>query len=535
MPLVRIALQLKAVTASWQVIAGGGGGPAAAFWAAAGLAAFTIAFGTRSVDANERHSGVVAAIAVEALVKLFALVAVGAWVTFGLYGGLQPTLADLTPELLQLDDVFGPRWAVITVLSAAAIICLPRQFQVTVVENTDERHLATAAWMFPLYLLVLCLAVLPIAAAGLAWMPPGSNPDMFVLSLPLSQGADGLALLAFLGGFSSATSMVIVACIALSTMISNHVVVPLALRWRSGRQAESGDVRGVILNGRRASILALMLLGFTYHRISEGSTALSSIGLIAFVGVAQFLPPLLAGLYWRQATRAGALWGLAGGAAVWAWALVGPATVLPAEVVANGPFGWALLAPESLLGLTGMDPLVHAVFWSLSVNAGLLVAGSMLQAPRPLEWLQAALFVDAFRTDAAETAGVVRRFPASEDLFILAQRILGADAARVLFREAALEQGRDGLPAPTDRFVQRLERELAGSVGSASAHAMVTQAAGGETISLSELMRIADETAQLLEYSAEVERKSRQLEATAAQLREANDRLRELDARKDDF
>ncbi|MEM1314657.1 MAG: sodium:solute symporter, partial [Pseudomonadota bacterium] len=257
-----IALQLKAVTTSWAVVAGTDAGSAAtAFWAAAGLAAFTIVFGTRSVDANERHLGVVAAIAVEALVKLFALVAVGAWVTFSLYGGLTPTLADLTPDLLQLEEVFGPRWVVITFLAAAAILCLPRQFQVTVVENTDERHLATAAWMFPAYLLILCLAILPIAAAGLAWLPQGANPDMFVLSLPLTQGAEGLALLAFLGGFSSATSMVIVACIALSTMISNHILTPLALAAGSDGEASSGDVRRIILIGRRASILGLMGLG----------------------------------------------------------------------------------------------------------------------------------------------------------------------------------------------------------------------------------------------------------------------------------
>ncbi|MEM6438428.1 MAG: sensor histidine kinase [Pseudomonadota bacterium] len=529
-----IALQLKAVSTSYAVVAGADA-RSAAFWAALGLAAFTIGFGTRSVDANERHLGVVAAIAVEALVKLLALVAVGAWVTFSLYGGLTPALSDLTPELLQLETVFGPRWAVITFLAAAAILCLPRQFQVTVVENTDERHLATAAWLFPAYLLILCLAILPIAAAGLAWLPPGADPDMFVLSLPLTQGAEGLAVLAFLGGFSSATSMVIVACIALSTMISNHIVTPAVLALRSGAQAGSGDVRRIILAGRRASILGLMGLGFAYHQIAEGSSALSAIGLIAFAGVAQFLPPMLAGLYWRSATRLGALLGLGGGALIWAWTLLLPAAGLPASVLELGPFGLALLRPEALLGLDWLDPLVHSVFWSLSVNVGLLVLGSLIETPKPLEWLQSALFVDAFRTDEADAAGVVRRSPAAEDLFVLARRILGADPARALFRDAALQQGRDGPPVPDDRFVNRLERELAGSIGAASAHAMVTKAAGGETISLPELMRIADETVQLMEYSAEVERKSRQLEAAAAQLREANARLRELDARKDDF
>ncbi|MGM0584775.1 MAG: ATP-binding protein [Pseudomonadota bacterium] len=532
-----IALQLKAVTDSFTVIGGPefGGGAATAFWVAAGMAAFTILFGTRSADVNERHFGVVAAIALEALVKLAALTAVGAFVVFGLYGGVGPTFADLTPELLRLETVFDARWVVVTLLSAAAIICLPRQFQVTVVENDDERHLATAAWLFPLYLLVMCLSVLPIAAGGLRALPEGANPDMFVLSLPLAEGQTALALFVFLGGFSSATSMVIVAAIALSTMLSNHIITPLVLRARSRLEASSGDVRSVLLVGRRVSIMGILLLGFLYHQASEGNSALATIGLIAFAGVAQFLPPLVAGLYWRQATRPGAICGLSAGAAVWAWTLLLPAAGVPAEVVQNGPFGLALLRPGALLGLEGLDPLVHSVFWSLTANALLLVAVSLWREPSPLEWLQSALFVDVFRTGEAETAGVVRRSAASEDLFVLAQRILGSVPAQRLFREAATEQGRDRLPAPTDRFVQQLERELAGSVGAASAHAMVTNAAGGETISLPDLMRIADETVQLMEYSAEVERKSRELERAAAQLREANARLRELDAQKDDF
>jgi Na+/proline symporter/nitrogen-specific signal transduction histidine kinase len=532
-----IALQLKAVTESFAVIGGPGfaEGPATPFWVAAGMAAFTILFGTRSVDVNERHFGVVAAIAVEALVKLLALTAVGAFVVWSLYGGAGAMLADMTPELLRVEDVFGPRWAVMTLLSAAAIICLPRQFQVTVVENDNDRQLATAAWLFPLYLLVMCLSVLPIAAAGLRILPEGANPDMFVLSLPLAQDRTALALLVFLGGFSSATSMVIVACIALSTMVSNHIITPLALRARADLEASTGDVRRILLVGRRGAILALMLLGFLYHQGSEGNSALSAIGLIAFAGVAQFLPPLVAGLYWRQATRLGAVWGLSAGAAVWAWTLLLPAAGLPQAVLAEGPWGLSLLRPQALLGLEGMDPLVHAVFWSLFANTALLVAVSLWREPSPLEWLQSALFVDVFRTGEAETAGIVRRSAASEDLYVLAQRILGAGPAQRLFREAALEQGREGLPAPSDHFVQKLERELAGSVGAASAHAMVTNAAGGETISLTELMRIADETVQLMEYSAEAERKSRELERTAAQLREANARLRELDAQKDDF
>lgn len=537
-----IALQLKAVTDSFLVIGGPDfpGGVGSAFWAAAGMAAFTILFGTRNVDANERHHGVVAAIAVEALVKLGALVAVGIFVVWGVGGGVSGALDRIPAAMIDPEAVFGPRWLTIMGLSAAAVICLPRQFQVTVVENADERHLATASWLFPAYLFVISFFVLPIAATGLSELAAGSDPDMFVLTLPLARGQEELAILAFLGGFSSATSMVIVASIALSTMVSNHIVTPLALRMTGGEVLRSGDVRRLLLASRRGSIVGIMLLGFAYYSMTEGSGTLFSFGLIAFCGAAQFMPALIGGLYWRQATGRGAVAGLAAGAAIWLWCLVLPsfdeAGALGPQVLAEGPFGLWWLRPTALFGLEGMDPLVHAAFWSLSANTLLLVGISLMREPRPIEWLQSALFVDVFRTASGDADRFVQRSAAAEDLFILAQRILGVEEARRIFAEAAAEQGLEGgLPAATDVFIARLERKLAGSVGAASAHAMVGQAAGGETISLGELMRIADETAQLVEYAAEVERKSRELEAAAAQLRAVNAQLREMDARKDDF
>lgn len=537
-----IALQLKAVTESFAIVGGEelAGGVATAFWVAAGMASFTILFGTRNVDANERHHGVVAAIAVEAVVKLCALVAVGIFVVWGVGGGVSGALERIPPAMLNPDEVFGPRWVTIMFLAAAAVICLPRQFQVTVVENADERHLATASWMFPAYLLLISIFVLPIAGAGLAELPVGSDPDMFVLTLPLAYGQEELAILAFIGGFSSATSMVIVASIALSTMVSNHIVTPLALRATGGAVLRSGDVRRLLLVSRRGSIIGILLLGFFYYRMTEGSGSLFSFGLVAFVGVAQFVPALICGLYWRQATGRGAVAGLSAGAAVWLYALVlpsfGGSALMPVEVIMHGPWGFTPLRPQALFGLRDMDPLVHAVFWSLSVNAFLMVGISLLREPKPIEWLQSALFVDVFRTASGDADRFVQRSAATEDLFILAQRILGVEPAQRLFAEAAREQGlAGGLPAATDVFIARLERQLAGSVGAASAHAMVSQAAGGETISLTELMHIADETAQLVEYAAEVERKSDELQAAASQLREANAQLRELDVRKDDF
>ena len=535
-----IALQLQSVTLSFEVISGSQRETATAFWVAAGMAAFTILFGTRTIDANERHHGVVAAIAVEAVVKLAALLAVGVFAVWGVAGGIGEIFHRMPPDMLEAEQLFGPRWITLTVLSAAAVLCLPRQFQVTVVENSDERHLVTASWLFPFYLFLMSLFVIPIAIGGLAFLPPGSNPDLFVLNLPLALGRDDLALLAFIGGFSSATSMVIVAAIALSTMVSNHIVAPLAIKTLMKGNAASGDVRELLLTSRRASIILILGLGFLYFHLTGGSAALAAMGLIAFVGVAQILPAMIGGIFWRGATRAGALAGLVGGSALWFYTLFLPSFgqegILPASVLLEGPYGIELLRPQALLGLDGQDPLIHATIWSLGVNLLLFVGVSALSPIAPLERLQGVLFIDVFRSVEGESHRFVRRDATSEDLFVLAQRILGADPARRLFDEMARRQGIvRGLPNPTDEVIARLERELSGSVGAASAHAMVTRAAGGEIVSLTDLMDIADETQRLIETTARLADKTGELERTAAELRKVNARLRRLDRQKDDF
>ncbi|MEM6972764.1 MAG: sensor histidine kinase [Pseudomonadota bacterium] len=531
-----IALQLRSIVTSFEAISGSEHAARTAFWVASGLAAFTILFGTRSISANERHHGVVAAIALEAITKLVALIAVGAFAIWGVAGGVGEIFARMPDDMLAPDETFGARWFTMIVLAGAAIICLPRQFHVTVVENTDERHLVTASWLFPLYMFLLSLFVLPIAIAGLAWLPAGSNPDLFVIALPLAFDQEALALLAFIGGFSSATSMVIVASIALSIMVSNHVVAPIALKRMMTTSAASGDVREVLLTSRRITIAALLGLGFAYLTLTEGRSNLAAMGLIAFVGVAQVLPAMAGGLLWRGATRAGALAGLISGGLIWLYALYLPALgVFPDAWLSTGPLDIAALRPQALLGMTGEDPLVHAAIWSLGINSALFVAVSVMTEMRPIERLQAGLFVDVFSAPGSE-ARFVRRDAASEDLFILAQRILGAVPARQVFDDIARDQGiKEGLPAPDDAMIARLERELAGSVGGASAHAMVTRVTGGEIVSLTELMDIADETQRLIETSARLADKTDELEDTADELRRANARLRRLDLQKDDF
>ncbi len=537
-----IALQLQSVTRSYQVIVGEVNVTATAFAIAAGMALFTILFGTRNLDANERHHGVVAAIAVEAVVKLIALLAVGIFVVFGIADGMGSIFKDVDFETVYgKADIFDARWVTLTFLSATAIICLPRQFQVTVVENVDENHLATASWLFPLYLFGMCIFVMPIAIAGLKFLPAGSNPDLYVLTLPLSFDRQDLALLAFIGGFSSATSMVIVAAIAVSTMVSNHIVMPITLRFYEQRQAVSGDVRNLLLTSRRISIAAVLGLGFLYFQLSGGSDALAAIGLIAFVGAAQFMPSLMGGIFWRGATRTGALAGLIVGFVLWAYTLFLPSfggeVILSNATLEHGLFGINELRPQALFGLNIFDPLVHAVVWSLGMNTLIFMVISSLTQPEPLERLQGALFVDVFRKAPEVPASFTPGQATSEDLFVLAQRIMGAGPARRLFDEMAVSQGgvSGQLPYPDDVVISRLERELTGSVGAASAHAMVLRITGQENVGITELMDIADETQRLIETHRQLTEKSNELGQALAQLREANEQLKDIDLKKDEF
>jgi Na+/proline symporter/signal transduction histidine kinase len=541
-----IALQLQSVTQSFGVFASGTpegwalpNRDATAIWVAVGLALFSILFGTRKLDAKEQHHGVVTAIAVEAVVKLVALLAVGSFVVWGLADGPSDIFRHIADSPIADWDLQPDRWFGLMFVSAAAVISLPRMFHVLVVEGGDESHLGRASWAFPAYLMLMSLFIIPIAVMGLERMPTGANPDMFVLTLPLHEGQGALAMLAFLGGFSSATSMVIVEAIALATMVSNHVVMPVWLRLRPD-VAMTGDVRGVVLMARRASIIGILALGYGYYRLSGGSAALASIGLIAFVGAAQVLPAMLGGIFWRGASRFGAALGLLVGLTVWAYTLFLPSFggdgVIPAQVFAHGPFGIGWLRPQALFGVAGMDPLVHAIVWSMVLNASAFALGSIFSFPGPVERMQGAAFVNVFDEDQTGPQGWARGKAEPETLLMMAGRILGEEPALAFFEAEAKRQGKAGfLPDATPEFVELLERRLAGSVGAATAHAMISQIVGRAAVTVEELMAVANETAQIMEYSARLEAQQDELTRTARQLREANEKLTQLSIQKDAF
>ena len=549
-----IALQLKAMAASVDVLLEHSGGSFqvlgldSTFLIAVVLALFSILFGTRHLDATERHEGMVAAVAFESVVKIVAFMAVGIFVTYGMFGGLSDLFQKAAASadfgrLLQLDSSRAGTWTSLIILSGLAIIFLPRQFQIIVVENVDESHLKRAVWLFPLYLLLINIFVLPLALGGLLHFDgQGVNPDTFVLTLPLARGAESLALLAFIGGLSAATGMVIVETIALSTMVCNDLVMPILLRSTGNFVDKRNDLSGLLIGIRRAAIALILLLGYIYFRAAGEAYALVGIGLISFAAVAQFAPAMFGGMYWKQGTRAGAVAGLLAGFMVWLYTLLLPSFAksgwMPSGFVENGLFGIAWLKAQALFGLAGLDEISHCLWWSMLANIGAYVAVSLNSKPDAVEASQAERFVDVFRFDSRNTEARLWRGKASPDALVqLLERFLGAARARQQLAAYATSRRAEhwrNLPADAD-FVRFAESELAGAIGSASARVMVASVAQEEDLGLEEVLDILDEATQVRAYSRELEAKQRELEAATTELREANDRLRELDRMKDDF
>ena len=557
-----ISLQLKAVSNSFNILLGypeiimpsrAGNLPIwrdTSLLIALAMAAFTIVFGTRHLDATERHEGMVAAIAFESIVKLVAFSAVGLWVTFGLFDGFADIFdrAAAHPELARLMLVSNSAssygsWASLTLLSMLSVMFLPRQFQIAVVENVDENHVRKAIWLFPLYLLLINLFVLPIALGGLVHFSAGGvDADTFVLTLPMAEKQESLALLVFIGGLSAATGMVIVETIALSTMVCNDLVMPLLLRSDWFRLHERRDLSGLLLAIRRGAIVVILLLGYIYFRAAGEAYALVGIGLISFAAVAQFAPVIFGGMYWKGGTRSGALAGLFAGFAVWAYTLLLPSFAksgwLPDGFLQNGLFGLSLLRPTQLFGLVGMDEITHCLFWSLLANIGAYTAVSLSGRPDAAETSQATLFVDAM-TLATQGAGsrFWRGSARVDELLPLIGRFLGPQRAQQAFESFSRQRGRAGVgdlqaDAGTVHFAETL---LAGAIGSASARVMVASVVKEEPLGLDEVMNILDEASQVRAYSKQLEQKSHELERATAELRAANERMKELDRLKDDF
>lgn len=528
-----ISIQLKAIGLSFQHLVAGS---SMSFFQSAGspiyldfglylaitLALFSILFGTRNLDPNERHEGLVAAVAFESILKLCAFLAVGFFVTFGLYGGFgdlfrQAWQHESAHGLLDLEKtgIGGWNWFWLSLLSLFAVLLLPRQFHLAVVENTSDEHVSRAAWMFPLYLLLINLFVLPIAFAGKMLIPAEfSDPDLYVLDLPLLHGQGLLALFAALGGFSAGASMVIVSTLALSITISNNMVAPLLVRTSTVKMGMAGDLPKRLLAIRRLTIVIVMLLAYGYFKWIGQRYTLVSVGLISFAALAQFAPAIILGLYWKRATRVGAMAGLMAGFLVWFYMLVLP-TLGDMSLAGGGYLG---------KGPGEMDLIADAAFWSLLVNGGILGAVSLFSRQSALEITQAGLFVDIYkyRTGAAEY-DLIRRQARLDDVRLLLNRFLGEERGERLLESYAHQHGinLEKEPVADADLINYAETHLAGALGAASAKLMMRSIATEDPISLEEMMRVLEQTQEIVQYSRE--------------LSAANERLKELDRLKADF
>lgn len=506
-----LALQYKAVAMSLQVLTGNTGPTGfftdPALYVALLMALFATLFGTRQVDATEHHHGMMLAIAFESVIKLLAMVAVGVFAYLWLSNRTDAVVESVHTLFTGLPPV---GFISQTLLSFLAIICLPRQFHVAVVECGDVRDVRRARWMFGGYLVVISGMVLPIATAGVTLFGTGGSvaDDSMVLALPLAEGRNALALIAYVGGFSAATGMVIVSSIALATMVSNDLVMPVLLR-RSGDHQEAADVASRVLWIRRLAILLLALMAYSYYRTSSNDSTLASYGLMAFAAVAQFAPGLIGGLYWRGASRRGVEVGMLLGFATWLYTLLLPAMTMAGWVdaawVQHGPFGIEWLRPQQLFGMTGWDPLTHGTFWSLLVNAATMMLVSARWRPGVDERLRAAPFLDPY----AERPSVAGGWPGHVhvgDLLALASRVVGERHARRSFFEQAQSLGRElQSSAPADRpWVQFTERLLAASIGAASARLLLTSLLRGSGMDLGEVVAVLDEAGQELRFNREI-------------------------------
>ncbi|MCG8906143.1 MULTISPECIES: PAS domain-containing hybrid sensor histidine kinase/response regulator [Pseudomonas] len=504
-----IALQLKGIVLGVNLLIGAGPDSTGiraqdtALIVSLVLALFTIVFGTRNLDVTEHHRGMVLAIAFESLVKLTAFLAVGIFVTYGLYDGFGDLVdkARVAPQLNEYwkETVHWPAMLLQTGVAMTAIMCLPRQFHVLVVENIEPRDLNLARWVFPIYLVLAALFVVPIALAGQMHLPAGVMPDSFVISLPLAEAHPALALLAFIGGASAATGMVIVASVALSTMVSNDMLLPWLLR-RKGEAEQPFEVfRHWLLTVRRVSIALILLLAYVSYRLLGSTASLATIGQIAFAAIAQLGPAMIGALYWKQANRRGVFAGLAAGSLLWAYTLVLP-------VVAKG-LGWPLHAFPGLAWLAGrpfglsIEPLTLGVLLSLIGNFALFGLVSVFSRTRVSEHWQASRFIGQEISQKLSSRSMLA--VQLEDLLMLAARFVGEERARQSFIRFAYRQGKGFTPSQNanDEWIAHTERLLAGVLGASSARAVVKAAIEGREMQVEDVVKIADEASEVLQFN----------------------------------
>ncbi|WP_108946639.1 hybrid sensor histidine kinase/response regulator [Shewanella halifaxensis] len=492
-----IALQLRAISTSFDLLTGTfQSGISTAFVVTLVLIVFSIWFGTRQIAASKQNQGLVFAIAFSSVVKLFALTAVGIFATFFIFDGFGDLLSQ-KEHLKPVTDSGSIYFVLIqVVLGAITIFILPQEFHMMMIENHHEKELKAARWLFPLYLILINVFVLPIAIAGQLTFPGGSvAADTYVLTIPLFYQQAWLGILVYVGGLAAATAMVIVAAIVLSTMISTEILTPLLLRHPHFNAKQTPQLAGALLNLRRVSIAAILLFAFAFDRYIDEHSHLASIGLLSFVLLSQFAPAAIGALFWRQATSNGALVGLIVGTFFWLYTLLLPSIFTDANWVLYGPFELSWLVPTSLFGLSWLAPVTHGVFYSLSANLACYVLISLLSRRSVGESIQAELFLNRSQSQFERNLSV-------DDLYSLLHRFIDKQEADSLLAFAKTmhenESDRSG------KLVEYTRLKLSGVLGSASTRMVMKAASFSQKVPLEDVVSIVDEASQIFEFNREL-------------------------------
>lgn len=526
-----ISLQLKAIAVSLQTILNAapvletglqtavtnnssGSGDNFALLVTATLAGFAMLFGTRHIDTTEHQDGLILAIAVESIVKLIAFLTVGIFATFWILDGFGGLFNAVSSNQQLLDLFTGPihttRWITMTVLASFAIFLLPRQFHVAVVENTAIEDVKRAAWLFPVYLVIINLFVAPIAIAGLVTFQGGNvDGDSFVLALPVATGDRFVVFAAFIGGLSAATAMVIVETIALSIMVCNNLVVPLVLHRRALIEQSYGEIGSTLILIRRAAIIIVLALAYGYYQMIAASSALAQIGLLSFAAAAQFAPAFFGGLIWKRANARGAMAGIITGFSIWVYTLALPlfanAGWLGNSFVEHGPFAIEMLKPEGLFGLS-LEPLTHGVLWSLGLNIIAYIGFSLTRSMRPLEAIQAEAFFTADMPASNPTLKLGRSNVTVGQLQETVARYLGKERTQRSFNEFEVSRGVVLNPSveANDQILRFTEHLLARAVGSSSSRLVLALLMESHTQNSTKANQLLGEASDALRHNRDL-------------------------------
>lgn len=547
-----ISLQLKAVSETFSLIStkesyvSTGFFDDSTFYIALLIAVFVAFYGTLSTDTSQHKKGIIATVALESILKLSFFLAIGIYVTFYLFDGTSDvyTQASLQDNLEQLTSFGGLEngfnWLFTICLSFFAIFLLPRQFHVAVVENDNESYLRKAIWLFPLYLLLFNVFVIFIAWAGNISLPETVNHDYYSLLLPLQQNNYGLALLVFIGGFTTVISMIVVSTLALSTMVSNNIVIPYGfIKTLVEGNPEENTKR--IKNIRRVAIFLLIIIAYFFYVKFSVQLSLYSIGLISFVIIAQLAPSFFMGLTWRRGTARGAEIGILVGLAIVFYTLFLPIisqVVMPnVKFVEEGLFGYAWLQPTHLFGLDYLTPESNAFLWSISFNTLTFVGFSLRTKGNYRERNYAEMFVNHENYGNLQEGGFIWKGEAYvADIKRLLNRFLGEQrtdrALQIFNKKYNISETEERADA---RLINFSEKLLTGSIGSASAKILLSSVSKETPISLVEVLNILEESKETKASNKLLVEKSKELSAMAHQLKAANEELRVQDKLKDEF